>query len=89
MTLSPQETQEVLKLAAAAIVEEIRVTAGGDLASVIIFPLTAVSQMVGLSTKQIPVHLPITAIAPGKHGVTLKNIQDYVAQKTTQPRGRR
>lgn len=85
MELSPSERQEVLAIVAKSIVDEIRAEAGGDLSGIIILPMGAVSQMVGLSTKQLPVHLPITALAPGKHGVSLKAIQEKVAEKTTQP----
>lgn len=87
MHLSPSERQEVLSLAARFIVDEIREQAGGDLSSIIILPMGAVSQMVGLSTKQVPVHLPVTALAPGKHGVSLKAIQERVKEKTSAPKG--
>jgi len=55
------------------------------LAEISILPMGEVSRYVGLSTKQIPLHLPVTETTPGKHGVTVQAIRDHISRKTRQP----
>jgi hypothetical protein len=74
-----------MKMAAEMIVYEIRAQAGGDLSSAVVLPMATASQLIGLSTKHLPFHLPITAVAPGKHGVTLRALQEHISKNTRQP----
>lgn len=85
MDLSPKDRREVLELVAKQIVDEIRAEAGGDLSSVVVIPLAAAGHLVGLNRQQLPKHLPVTAIGPSTHGVTLRNLQDHIARNTRHP----
>ena len=69
------------------IVEEIRAEAGGDLASVVVIPLAAAGHLVGLTRQQLPKLIPVTAIGPSSHGVTLRALQDHIAKNTRHPPG--
>jgi|694.fasta_scaffold117753_5 hypothetical protein len=86
MTLSPEQIDWVLERTAQLLAERVeeRVGSMGDMA---VFPLSTVSQLVGLSTKQIPVYLPVTKTAEGKHGVTIGAIRKHIESRTEQPRG--
>lgn len=85
MDLSPTERHEVLKVVATMIVDEIRAQAGGDLTSVVVIPLAAAGHLVGLTRQQLPKLIPVTAIGPSSHGVTLRNLQDHIVRNTRQP----
>ena len=86
MNLSPQDRKAVLALVAENIVAELRAEAGGDFSSMIVLPLSAVSQLVGLSGSHVSARLPGTECANGKHGVTLHNIREFVESRTRKPR---
>jgi F420-0:gamma-glutamyl ligase-like protein len=85
MDFSPADKADIKRMAAELVVEEIRREAGGDLLSMIVIPSGAAAHLVGLSTKQLPLRLPVTAIAAGKHGVTARAIMDHIRKNTTQP----
>lgn len=87
MTLSPTERQQVVELVAQRVIDELRNEAGGDLATLIVLPMSAVSAHVGLSTKTASERLPVTMVAPGKAGVTLAHLRAYIAEKTRFPKG--
>ncbi len=59
----------------------------GDLAQYVVFPMAVASHLLSLSTKQIPLYLPVTAIAAGKKGVTLAAIRQHIDKRTEQPKG--
>ncbi|MFM2198863.1 MAG: hypothetical protein RLZZ505_2295 [Verrucomicrobiota bacterium] len=59
----------------------------GDLGQYVVFPLPTVSSLIGLSTKQIPIYLPVTKTAEGKHGVTLAAIRQHIETRTELPKG--
>ena len=84
MTLSPSERREVLQLVADGIRADLRAEMG-DLTELVVLPLAAASQLVGLSSKQTGRLLPITRTAAGKHGVTLAAIRAHIRAKTTAP----
>ena len=82
MEFSPRDRDTILKLAAQRIVEEIKEAAGGDLASIVIIPVNAAAHMLHKSAKQLPLLLPVTDIGPNSKGVTLRNLLDYIKEKT-------
>lgn len=86
MHFSPSDLEEIKRLAAKLIVEEIRSLAGGDLASLIVIPIGAAGQFVGYTGKQLKSRVPITKIGSGKDGVTLRNLMDHISSNTTPPR---
>lgn len=59
----------------------------GDLEQYVVFPMAVASHLLSLSTKQIPIYLPVTAIAAGKKGVTLAAIRQHIDTRTEQPKG--
>lgn len=61
----------------------------GDLEAYVVFPMSTASSLLGLSTKQIPVYLPITSTAAGKKGVTLAAIRRHIDTRTSPPTGLR
>lgn len=85
MNFTTQDLAEIKERTAQILAEKIQEQIG-DLSEYVVFPMAVASSVLGLSTKQIPVHLPTVSTAPGKHGVTLKAIQDHIATRTTQPR---
>lgn len=87
MDLSPTERRMVLEMIAARIVDELRAQVGGDFAEMIVLPISAVSQVVGLSATRLKDKLPVTECASGKHGVTIAHIRTYVRKRTRYPKG--
>jgi hypothetical protein len=73
---------QVLALVAERITDEIRAAAGGDLASLVVLPMSVASHMVALTPRAARANLPVTMVANGKAGVTLRALQDYIAGKT-------
>jgi hypothetical protein len=84
MTLSPQDRKQVLSMAAAGVVQAIREELG-DLTALVVIPLGAASQLLGLSSKQVSKKLPLTKTADGKHGITLANIRAHIEATTAAP----
>lgn len=85
MDFSPEAKVRIERMAAQMIVDEIRAMAGGDLASVVVIPLAAAGHLVGLTRQQLPKLIPVTAIGPSSHGVTLRALQDHIAKNTRTP----
>jgi hypothetical protein len=85
MQLSPTDRQEVLKLVAQGALDEIRAQAGGDLAALVVLPLSAAGQLVGLTGPQVRKRLPVTQIGPSTHGVTLKALREHIEKNTKSP----
>lgn len=81
MNFSPNDLEEVKTKAARMIAEAAMEEAGGAM-SLVILPLSVVTQITSLSRHSIPRYLPVTEISPGKHGVTLRDLQAYIAGKT-------
>ncbi len=82
MNLSPQERKNVVTLVAEMITDEIRAAAGGDLASLVVLPMSVASHMVALTPRAARANLPVTMVANGKSGVTLRALQEYITSKT-------
>lgn len=85
MQLSPQDRQDVLKMVANRIVDELRADAGGDLSEIVLLPLGTVAHLVQVSTKQLQLLLPVTTIGPNSRGVTLRNLRNHIEKNTTRP----
>jgi len=81
MTLSPSERREVLELVAERITAQLR-TEVGDLTELVVLPLAAAGQLVGLSPQQAKRLLPVTRTAAGKHGITLAAIRKHITTNT-------
>ena len=75
MTLSPEDRQKVIELAAARLVEEMRREM--DLAELITLPLAVVSQITGLGAKQCERVFATKPMGSRRRGVSLKAIQNY------------
>jgi hypothetical protein len=86
MNLSPEQIDWVLERTAQILAENIEARMG-SLADMAVLPLSTVSTIVGLSTKQLPAYLPLTKTAAGKHGVTLGAIRHHIESRTEQPKG--
>ena len=82
MNLSPEDRRNVLSMVAERITDEIRAGAGGDLASLVVLPMSVAAHMVALTPRAARAHLPVVMVATGKAGVTLRALQDYIADKT-------
>jgi chaperone required for assembly of F1-ATPase len=86
MKFTPDELADIkertAQILAARIEEQV-----GDLAQYVVFPLSVASHLLSLSTKQVPVYLPLTKTAEGKHGVTLAAIKAHIETRTEQPKG--
>jgi hypothetical protein len=86
MTLTPEQVDEILDRTALILADRIEEKVG-DLAQYVVFPMAVASHLLSLSTKQIPLYLPVTAIAAGKKGVTLAAIRQHIDKRTEQPKG--
>ncbi len=86
MNLSPEQIDTMLAQTAELLAEKI-VGELGSLADIIVVPLGMAAQIVGLSTKQVPVYLPLTKTSEGKHGVTIGAIRRHVESRTEHPKG--
>lgn len=86
MTFTPEQVDDVLERTAQILADRIEDRIG-DLEQYVVFPLPTVSSLIGLSTRQIPVYLPLTKTAEGKHGVTLAAIRNHIESRTEQPKG--
>jgi hypothetical protein len=82
MQLSPEDRRAVLEMAAKRIVDEIRAEAGGDLSGMIVLPMGAAAQLIGLSPTNVSRRLPVVEAAAGKHGVTLSSIREFISSRT-------
>jgi hypothetical protein len=82
MILSPEDRQQLLGMAARQIVEEIRADIG-DLSELVVLPLSAAAQLVGLSIRQVSRTLPVTRTAEGKHGVQLSALRAHIQSRTS------
>jgi len=83
-SLSPEMEAAVAKEAAKLVAAEAMKEAGGA-KRLVVFPLATITQMTGLSRHTIPQRLPVTEASPGKHGVTLENLETYLDGKTVWP----
>ena len=86
MNLSPEQIDWVLERTAELLAEKIEAEIGG-MAELVVFDLRLAAQLVGLSTKQVPVYLPLTKTSEGKHGVTIGAIRRHIEERTEQPKG--
>jgi hypothetical protein len=86
MNLSPENIDTLLELTADRLAEKI-VGELGSLSDIIVVDLRMAAHMLALSTKQVPVYLPLTRTAEGKHGVTIGAIRRHVESRTEQPKG--
>ena len=84
MNFSPSDLDDI-KTRAAAMIAETAIREAGGAAGLVVLPISAIAQMTGLSRHTIPLRMPVTEMSPGKHGVSLKNLKDYLASKTTHP----
>lgn len=88
MNFSPSDIQEIKERTAQILAEKV-LDSVGDLEEFTVFPMAVASTLLGLSTKQIPVYLPIVSTAAGKNGVTLAAIRKHVSTRTSKPTGLR
>ncbi len=51
--------------------------------------MSVASTLLSLSVKQIPVYLPVTSTAAGKHGVTLAAIKAHIRSRTAPAKGKK
>lgn len=86
MTFSPDQVDWVLERTAEILAERIQESVG-SMADLTVFDLRLAAQIVGLSPKQVPVYLPVTKQADGKHGVTIGAIRKHIEERTEQPKG--
>jgi Trk K+ transport system NAD-binding subunit len=84
MQFSTSQIDAILERTAQILAERIEETRG-SLAEMTVFELRTAAQIVGLSTKQIPLYLPITKTAAGKHGVTIGAIRRHIESRTASP----
>ena len=89
MTLSPEQKHRVIETMAAMLLEELRDSMGGTFQSLYVVPLTVAVNMTGLSRATLRAQLPITEMAPGKHGICLATLQKHIAKKTTEAGGKK
>ena len=88
MTLTRAQVSEVMDRTARLLADEIMAEVG-DLKRYIVFDLATARNLVGLSTKQIPVYLPIVETSASKHGVTLAAIIDHIESRTVPAKRKR
>jgi hypothetical protein len=88
MNFSPIELQEIKERTAQILAERI-IEKVGDLDAYTVFPMSVASSVLGLSSKQIPVYLPVVSTAAGKKGVTLASIRQHIESRTASPTGLR
>ena len=88
MNFSPSDLEEIKERTAQILAEKIAEKVG-DLEEYTVFPMSVASSVLGLSSKQIPVYLPIVSTAAGKNGVTLASIRRHIDNRTAQPTGLR
>ena len=86
MNLSPEQIDWVLERTAEMLADKIE-SELGSMADIIVVDLRMAAQVVGLSTKQVPVYLPLTKTSEGKHGVTIGAIRRHIESRTEQPKG--
>jgi hypothetical protein len=86
MNLSPEQIDWVLERTAEMLADKIEAELG-SMADIIVVDLRMAAQVVGLSTKQVPVYLPLTKTSEGKHGVTIGAIRRHIESRTEQPKG--
>ncbi|MEK7952811.1 hypothetical protein [Luteolibacter soli] len=84
MNFSPTDLQEV-KAMAARIVADAAIKEAGGAKRLVTFPIPTICQMTGLSRHTVPQRMPVTETSPGKHGVTLENLEAYLDGKTVWP----
>jgi len=88
MNFSPSDLKEIKERTAQILADKISEKVG-DLEEYTVFPMSVASAVLGLSSKQIPVYLPIVSTAAGKNGVTLASIRAHIDSRTTPPTGLR
>lgn len=86
MNLSPEQIDTMIERTAEILAGRIEQELG-NLSDIIVVDLRMAAQIVGLSTKQVPVYLPLTKTSEGKHGVTIGAIRRHVESRTEQPKG--
>lgn len=84
MKLSPEDHRQVLQMAAAGIVAELR--KGCDFAELITLPVDAVGQMVGLGPRQVARVMPTRAMGARKLGVSLQEVKKYLTKQNRKNR---
>ncbi|MCW1885492.1 hypothetical protein OKA04_12200 [Luteolibacter flavescens] len=84
MTFSPEQEARVIAEAARIIAEQ-AIREAGSAKRLVTFPIPTICQMTGLSRHTVPQRMPITETTPGKHGVTLENLENYLDGKTIWP----
>lgn len=86
MHLTPEEMADIKERTAQILADRIEEKVG-DLEQYVVFPMAVASHLLSLSTKQIPIYLPVTATAAGKNGVTLAAIRQHIETRTEQAKG--
>jgi hypothetical protein len=84
MNFSPEQEAKIITEAAKIIAEQAIKEAGGA-KRLVTFPIPTICQMTGLSRHTVPQRMPVTETSPGKHGVTLENLEAYLDGKTVWP----
>lgn len=85
MTLSPEQKDKLLRTAAGMLVEQLREDLGGSFQSIHIVPLLVAEKLTSLSRNTLRAVLPVVEISPGKHGVRMCELREYLDRKTTRP----
>jgi hypothetical protein len=83
MTPSPSERRELLALAAAQLVTELR--ASVDLDEINTLDIATAAQLLGISSKQALRILPVVEVGPRTHRVTVRDLKAAIATRTRQP----
>lgn len=70
-------------MAASIVADEIRKAI--DLADLVTLPMDAAEQFTGLGAKQISRRFPVRTLSERKKGVSLRAVQNFLADITSQP----